>query len=48
MGGLINTKVTSLIVHGKNVLWLEDLSDSFYGDLRSYSVYKFQNDAMCI
>ena len=33
MGGPINTKVASLIVHGKNVLGLEKLSDSFYGGL---------------
>ena len=33
MGGPINTKVASLIVHGKNVLGLKELSDSFYGGL---------------
>ena len=33
MGGPINTKVASLIVHGKNILGLEELSDSFYGGL---------------
>ena len=33
MGGPINTKVASLIVHGEKVLGLEELSDIFYGGL---------------
>ena len=33
MAAPINTKVASLIVHDKNVLGLEELSDSFHGGL---------------
>ena len=33
MGRPINTKVASLMVHGKNVLGLEELSDSFHGSV---------------
>ena len=32
-GWPINTKVASLIIHGKNILGLEELSNSFYGGL---------------
>ena len=39
----INTKVTSLNVHGKNVIGLEELSDSFHGGLAT----AFTNSEQC-